>query len=98
MDQIKISMWLCVSQLIWADSGTGLVEKSDLIGGGRSLLARSADGHPTALIVDEDFVYWLDKDRQIIESIHVDGTGRRTVLRGERVGLVVAFDTYKVCV
>ena len=92
-----MSLIVC-SQLFWADSGTGLVEKSDLAGRMRSVLVNNADGlgRPTAVTVDGNRVYWLDATRGRLESVLIDGSDRRIVWSHDKVEDLVAFDVYKV--
>ncbi|ELU14467.1 hypothetical protein CAPTEDRAFT_226953 [Capitella teleta] len=70
------------SSLFWADSESGLVERSDLKGGNRRTFIPNDGSIPSALIVYEDRVYWKSgiqfSGRNQVYSIGVNGQGRRT--------------------
>lgn len=88
------------SSLFWADSESGLVERSDLKGCNRRTFIPNDGSIPSALIVYEDRVYWKSGTtfgfKSQLFSIGVDGQGRRTEISDVLTVGLVAFDVYKV--
>jgi len=61
-------------------------------------LVREALGHPTGLSIDfamDHTLYWVDTKLNTIESVHPDGTARRTLARGVQLRHPVASDVFE---
>ncbi|ELU06363.1 hypothetical protein CAPTEDRAFT_204983 [Capitella teleta] len=80
-----------IISLFWADSESGLVERSDLNGNNRRTFIQSNGNTPSILIVDGDRVYWKSQ----LNSIGVDGQDLRIEIADIYFKGVVAFDVYK---
>lgn len=67
-----------LSRLFWADSDLRRIESSDLSGANRIVLEDSNILQPVGLTVFENWLYWIDKQQQMIEKIDMTGREGRT--------------------
>ncbi|XP_065254712.1 low-density lipoprotein receptor-related protein 6 isoform X5 [Emys orbicularis] len=67
-----------LSKLFWADSELRRIESSDLSGANRIVLEDSNILQPVGLTVFENWLYWIDKQQQMIEKIDMTGREGRT--------------------
>ncbi|KAL3846516.1 hypothetical protein ACJMK2_017496 [Sinanodonta woodiana] len=68
--------------LFWTDWGTiSKIEASDLLGKNRRVVVDEGLGHPRGLAIDfvENTLYWVDSLKDTIESVEINGNGRRVV-------------------
>ena len=69
-------------KLFWTDTDLKRIESADFDGGNRQAIIHSSLVHPVGLAVSGEFVYWADKDQQLIERAHkVTGQQRVTLQR-----------------
>jgi hypothetical protein len=91
---------LCCSVLFWSDVGTTLgpkIERTDLSGQARVVLTRDVS-QPIALSVDYDTnrVYWLDSEKQTLESMMWDGSDRITFNIGLSLISLTVYEVYLI--
>ncbi|KAL6038747.1 hypothetical protein STEG23_008240, partial [Scotinomys teguina] len=67
-----------LGKLFWADSDLRRIESSDLSGANRIVLEDSNILQPVGLTVFENWLYWIDKQQQMIEKIDMTGREGRT--------------------
>ncbi|XP_069347226.1 low-density lipoprotein receptor-related protein 6 isoform X6 [Eulemur rufifrons] len=67
-----------LGKLFWADSDLRRIESSDLSGANRIVLEDSNILQPVGLTVFENWLYWIDKQQQMIEKIDMTGQEGRT--------------------
>ncbi|XP_011296732.1 vitellogenin receptor [Fopius arisanus] len=71
-------------EMYWSDWGERPhISRAEMNGHSRAPIVTEGLGWPNGLTIDypNSRLYWVDAKVDIIESIHLDGTGRRTVLR-----------------
>lgn len=69
--------------VIWTDWGhQPRIERSDMDGSNRRILVTENLVWPNGLTIDYtvDHIYWADAKHHVIESVRLDGTGRRRVM------------------
>jgi sugar lactone lactonase YvrE len=69
--------------VIWTDWGhQPRIERSDMDGSNRQILVTENLVWPNGLTIDYtvDHIYWADAKHHVIESVRLDGTGRRRVM------------------
>lgn len=67
--------------LIWSDFGERpRIEMSDLLGADRHVLVDQSLEHPRGITLDGDTLYWVDSQKDTVEAVNIDGTGRRIVV------------------
>ncbi|XP_059673247.1 low-density lipoprotein receptor-related protein 6 isoform X4 [Gavia stellata] len=67
-----------LGKLFWADSDLRRIESSDLSGANRIVLEDSNILQPVGLTVFENWLYWIDRQQQMIEKIDMTGREGRT--------------------
>ncbi|OXB80251.1 UNVERIFIED_CONTAM: hypothetical protein H355_009971 [Colinus virginianus] len=67
-----------LGKLFWADSDLRRIESSDLSGANRVVLEDSNILQPVGLTVFENWLYWIDRQQQMIEKIDMTGREGRT--------------------
>ncbi|XP_014786530.1 low-density lipoprotein receptor-related protein 6 [Octopus bimaculoides] len=72
-------------RLYWSDLELNRIECSDLSGGNRKILVDSEIEHPNGLAVLGQYVYWIDKDQQLIQWINHADTHVRYRMQGRRI-------------
>ena len=83
-------------RLYWTDTELGRIECSDLMGGNRRVLADGQIIKPIGLTVYGDYVYWIDRDQQLIERVNRKSGRDRLRVQGRVSHLsdIVAVDTW----
>ena len=87
--------------LFWADAGTQSMPKIEVAwmdASKRKPLVTDRLGRPSALAIDYSMghtVYWADSKLNTIESIEVDGSNRKIVLRGENLQHPISLDVFE---
>ncbi|ELV13711.1 Pro-epidermal growth factor, partial [Tupaia chinensis] len=77
-----IAIDLLTHQLYWCDAGRSVVEAANLDGSQRRTLARIHAGHPFAVAVFEDYVWFSDWATSSVTRVHKRTGGDRVRLRG----------------
>ncbi|KAK8381292.1 hypothetical protein O3P69_018402 [Scylla paramamosain] len=73
--------------LIWTDWGSNpRIERAYLDGSGRQVVIEEGLHWPNGITLDypTETLYWVDAKQHVIETAHIDGTNRRTILEGLR--------------
>ncbi|ESP02557.1 hypothetical protein LOTGIDRAFT_171958 [Lottia gigantea] len=75
------------NKLCWADSALKHIECSDLGGGNRVVVVDEGIHAPRGLAIYGNFLYWLDRDQQVIERIEKNTRKHRIHVRRYVIGL-----------
>ena len=81
---LALTVDTATSKLFWTDTDLKRIESADFDGGNRQAIIDSQLVHPVGLAVRGDYVYWADKDQQLIERAH-KATGQQRVTLKSRV-------------
>ncbi|XP_050296892.1 low-density lipoprotein receptor-related protein 4 [Anthonomus grandis grandis] len=83
--------------MFWADQGASpKIEKAYMDGSNRSVLVSIDISSPNGLSIDHTSskVYWTDGGLRTINSINIDGTGRKTLLSGPSLPYPYGIDVF----
>lgn len=72
-------------RLYWSDLELNRIECSDLSGGNRKVLVGSEIEHPNGLAVLGQYVYWIDKDQQLIQWVNYTNNRVKYRMQGRRI-------------
>ncbi|KAK3087601.1 hypothetical protein FSP39_008130 [Pinctada imbricata] len=67
------------NMMYWCDGGTGLIEKSNLDGSGRTTLLNEPTSHYFGLTLFNGVLYFTDWRRSTVMQINTDGTNKKSV-------------------
>ncbi|KPP76751.1 low-density lipoprotein receptor-related protein 2-like, partial [Scleropages formosus] len=89
MDHIEfITIDIRENRLYWAVTGTGMIERGDPDGTNRITIVNNLS-HPWGVAVYEGFLYFTDRDYEVIERVDKATGANRVVLRDNVSGLRV---------
>uniref|UniRef100_A0A8C5B335 Low-density lipoprotein receptor-related protein 2 n=1 Tax=Gadus morhua TaxID=8049 RepID=A0A8C5B335_GADMO len=74
------------NKLYWAVTGTGLIERGDPDGTNRITMVTGLS-HPWGVAVHENYLYFTDRDFEVIERVDKASGGNKVVLRDNVSGL-----------
>jgi low density lipoprotein-related protein 2 len=85
--------------MFWADAGSiPKIETAWMDGNRRKPLITSNVGYPTGITIDyamDHAVFWVDAQFNTVEMMKRDGTGRKTILSGDKMKHPVSLDVFE---